>query len=432
MRRRNEFGITTVTAVAIAIVITAIVAGTIGYVVKPAPPEVAELQARISELEARVAEQSARISELEAMPKAKTIKAGFIYVGPIGDVGWTAAHDRGRLVVDRKYDWLTTTYMEAVAEADAPDAIDEMFRGGADVVFTTSFGYGWETVKAGDRWPGKILYHCSGDPAIMGTAPNVGFYFADFYQIYYLNGLMAGALTKTNRIGYIAAFPIAELTRHWNAFYLGAKEVNPDVIMKVIVMGTAWYDPETTKTAFKTLVDWGADAVAHTEDSPATISAAQTHYEETGKRVYVFSHYTPMKEFGPEVVLSGQLVRWEKWYDHLLLQAQQGIIEDWQHWGLIHGDYVEMGTTWGEPINPKFVGELKAKTVTDPILGTISVYDLIMHRYEQFKDMRVTFEPFTGTIYDTEGILRVKPGEIIDFYYVNFGIDWSVEGIIPP
>jgi simple sugar transport system substrate-binding protein len=411
----NEFGIGTTTVI-IAIVITGIVAGTAGYFA--APPEVVEVEVPV---EVPV--------EVEVPPK---VKAGFIYVGPIGDVGWTAAHDRGRLIVDDKYDWLETVYAEGVAVGDAPDVIDTMFEAGADVVFTTSFGYGWKTVEAGERWPDKILYHCSGDPAIHGTAPNVGFYFADFYQIYYLNGMMAGALTKTNKIGYVAAFEIAELVRHINAFYLGAKEINPDVEMKVIVMGTAWYDPETAKAAFETLVEWGADVVAHTEDSPATISAAQSHYEETGEKVLVFSHYTPMKEFGPDVVISGQLVRWEKWYEHLILMTQQGIVENWQHWGLLHGDFVTMGSDWGEPVNPIFINELEAVTVEDPVLGTISVYDLIMHRYEQFKDMRVTFEVFKGPIYDSDGVLRVEPGEVIDFHYLNFEINWYVEGIIPP
>ena len=146
------------------ILIIAIVAAAIGYVVKPSPPELAELQDRVSQLEA----------ELEA----KLVKAGFVYVGPIEDYGWTMAHDRGRTRVDEKYDWLTTTYAEIVPEAEVADYIDEMFQGGADVVFTASFGYGWDTVTAGGRWPDKILYHCSGDPSIHGTAPNVGFYFA--------------------------------------------------------------------------------------------------------------------------------------------------------------------------------------------------------------------------------------------------------------
>jgi simple sugar transport system substrate-binding protein len=415
------------------LVIVAIVAGVIGYVVKPTPtpPEVAELQDRVSELETTVSEQSARISELEAMPKAKTIKAGFVYVGPIEDKGWTMAHNRGRTRVDEKYDWLTTTYAEIVPEAEVSDYIDEMFEANCDVVFTTSFGYGWDTVIAGARWPDKILYHCSGDPIIMGGAPNVGFYFADFYQIYYMNGLAAGALTKTNKIGYVASFDTSEVVRHLDAFYLGAKEINPNVEMKVLVTG-AWVDPATDSLNAETLIAWGADVIGFTADAPAVISKCQEHYEETGEKIYTFSHYSSMKEFGPDVVVSGQLVNWEKWYEYLLLKAQQGEAENWQHWGLINGGYVEMGSDFGEPINPIFIDDLKAATVTDPVLGTTNVYDLIMHRYEQFKDVRSTFEPFTGPIYDTEGNLKLKPGEAIDGYELWWEMDWYPEGIIPP
>lgn len=413
MKKGSELGVTTVTAVIVAIIITAVVAGAGGWLA--APSEVREVEVPV-----------------EVPPK---VKAGFIYVGPIGDVGWTAAHDRGRLIVDDKYDWLETFYEETVAEADTPDVIDTMFEAGADVVFTTSYGYGWDTVAAGKRWPDKILYNSTGDPSIMGSAPNVGFFMADFYQIYYLNGLMAGVITKlsgSNKIGYIAAFETSELVRHLNAFYLGAKEVNPDIQMKVIVMGTAWYDPGTATTAFNTLVDWGAEVVAQTEDSPTTLQTAQALFDDTGKRVYAFSHYTPMKEFGPDVVLSGQLVHWEKWYEPLLLKAQQGEVEDWQHWGLLAGGYAEMGTTWDEPIRTDVINDLKAVEVTDPVLGTINVYDLIMTRLEQFNELRVTFLPFTGPIYDTEGNLRLKSGEVISTEELRWGFDWYQEGIIPP
>lgn len=413
MKKGSELGVTTATAVIVAIIITAVVAGAGGWLA--APSEVREVEVPV-----------------EVPPK---VKAGFIYVGPIGDVGWTAAHDRGRLIVDDKYDWLETFYEETVAEADTPDVIDTMFEAGADVVFTTSYGYGWDTVAAGKRWPDKILYNSTGDPSIMGSAPNVGFFMADFYQIYYLNGLMAGVITKlsgSNKIGYIAAFETSELVRHLNAFYLGAKEVNPDIQMKVIVMGTAWYDPGTATTAFNTLVDWGAEVVAQTEDSPTTLQTAQALFDDTGKRVYAFSHYTPMKEFGPDVVLSGQLVHWEKWYEPLLLKAQQGEVEDWQHWGLLAGGYAEMGTTWDEPIRTDVINDLKAVEVTDPALGTINVYDLIMTRLEQFNELRVTFLPFTGPIYDTEGNLRLKSGEVISTEELRWGFDWYQEGIIPP
>ena len=409
MKKMGEFGVTTATAIVIAIIITAVVAGAGGWLAAPRG-EVVEVPVEVP----------------------VEVKAGFIYVGPIGDVGWTFAHDRGRRIVDNKYDWLETVYEEGVAEADVSDAIDTMFEAGADVIFTTSFGYGWDTVAAGERWPDKILYHSTGDSSIMGSAPNVGFYYSNLFHTHYLTGLMAGALTETNKLGYVLAFEYADLIGRVNAFYLGAKEVNPDVELKIIVMGTAWYDPGTATTAFHTLADWGADVVADEEDSPAVQTAAQTLYEETGQRIWVFSKYTPMEQFGPDVVLSGMLARWERWYEYLLIKAQQGEVENWQHWGITPGVYVDIGVTWDEPIRTDVIDDLKAVEVTDPALGTINVYDLIWKRYEQLSDSPPSFHPFIGPIYDTEGNLRVKPGEIISANEVNWTIDWYVQGIIPP
>jgi simple sugar transport system substrate-binding protein len=413
MKRRNEIGVATTVFIAVVIIIAA-VAGFIGYSIAPAREVTKEV--------------------VKEVPKK--IKAGFIYVGPIGDNGWTAAHNRGREIVDAKYDWLETTYSELVPEAEVGAYIDKMFQEGADVVFTTSFGFGWETVKAGkERWPNKILYHCSGDPSIHGTAPNVGFYFADFYQAYYLNGLIAGALTKTNKIGYVAAYEISEVCRHLNAFYLGAKEVNPNVVMKVLVTGS-WVDPATDALNARTLMDWGADVIGFTADAPAIISTCQKHYEETGKKVYTFSHYSPMKAFGPDVVISGQLVHWEYWYDYLILKAQQGEAENWQHWALLNSGAVEVGSDFNEPINPALteaIAELKAKKVKDPVLGEVSVYDLFFYRLKQFKDERTTYEPFTGPLKDAFGNVLLKSGEIIDGYKLWWGLEKTyVEGIIPP
>lgn len=362
----------------------------------------------------------------KACPEEK-LKAGFIYVGPVQDYGWTYAHDRARKIVDKKFDWLETTYAESVKPSEVKSTIDSMFNNGVDVVFTTSFPFMQPTLEAAKKWPNKILYHCSG----FKQSKNVGSYFSDFYQIYYLNGLAAGALAKNDKIGYIMAHPTSEVIRHANSFYLGAKEVNPDVKMKVLVTGK-WYDPATVTTETETLIDWGAKAIAFTQDSPAVIREAQKHYEETGERVYSFSHYTPMKSEGKDVVVSGQLVKWEKWYEPLLRKAKQGKIENTQHWGLLHGGYVKVGATWNETINPKFKDDLKEVKVKDPVLGKINVYNLIHKRLKQFKQKRVLYEPFTGPIYDTEGNLRLKKGEKISTQDLRWNMNWYVKGIIPP
>ncbi|KXB09429.1 hypothetical protein AKJ35_00875, partial [candidate division MSBL1 archaeon SCGC-AAA833F18] len=334
--------------------------------------------------------------------------------------------------------WLTTTTAESVAPADTGDYIDSMFEGGADVVFTTSFGYLEPTVNKASDWPNKMLYHCSGGPLpykqITGKefqSKNTGFYFADFYQIYYLNGLVAGALTKSDKIGYVAAHTTSEVVRHLDAFMLGAKEVNPDVKMKVIETG-AWYNPGASTTAANTLISWGADAIAFTVDSPAVVQACQSHYEETGERVYTFSHYTPMLSQGPDVVVSGQLVHWEKLYEDLLLKARAGVVENFQHWRLLHSGAVQMGSTWEDKINPEFVDDLKAVTISDPVYGDINVYDLIMKRLDQFKQLRVNIHPFTGPIRDRDGNLRLKDGEVLPQDNLRWGMDWYIEDTIPP
>ena len=155
----------------------------------------------------------------------KKIKAGFIYVGPVGDYGWSHAHDQGRKYAEEKLPWLETVFVESIAEADGARIIDRYIQEeNVDVVFTTSFGYMDDTVKAGERYPDKLFMHCSG----FKQSENVGTYFAELYQMYYLNGLMAGALTNTNKVGYVGAFPIPEVVRHINAFVLGVKAANPD------------------------------------------------------------------------------------------------------------------------------------------------------------------------------------------------------------
>jgi len=169
------------------------------------------------------------IKETVEVPVTKKLKAAWVYVGPIGDYGWTHAHDVGRKYVQDKFgDWLETTYAESVAEADAARYLDRFVKEEkADVVFTTSFGYMDATIEAGEKYPDKIFFHCSG----YKRAKNVGTYFAEFYQLYYLNGLMAGALTKSGKVGYVAAHPIPEVVRHINAFALGVREVNPDATL---------------------------------------------------------------------------------------------------------------------------------------------------------------------------------------------------------
>jgi basic membrane protein A len=335
----------------------------------------------------------------------KKLKAGFVYVGPVGDYGWSHAHDVGRKFAESKLPWLETVFIESVAESDSARIIDRFVQGEkVDVVFTTSFGYMDDTVKAGAKYPDKLFMHCSG----FKQTPNVGTYFADLYQTYYLNGLMAGALTKTNKIGYVAAFPIPELIRHINAFALGIKAVNPKAKVHVKWI-YAWYGPDKAREAAEALIAEGCDNLAFTEDTPAVIEVGQEHTEK-GRQIYTYSHYSPMLPYGKDSVVSGQLVDWGVMYVKILQDIYNGTWKKDDLWWLIAEKAAILGGSFDNIINPKFVGELKMKMVDTPDFGKISVYDLIVKRYEQMKKGPDVFDPYDGPIKDNTGKLMIKEG----------------------
>ncbi|MEW6718319.1 MAG: BMP family ABC transporter substrate-binding protein [Chloroflexota bacterium] len=376
-------------------------------------------------------------AEEQAAVEGMKIKACFVYVGPIGDLGWTHAHDQGRLYVDEKYDWLETTYVESVAEADAARFIDRfVVEENCTIVFTTSFGYMDDTLAAAEKYPDNFFVHVSG----YKRAPNMATMMADFYQIYYLNGLMAGALTKSGKIGYVGAQAIPEVIRHINAFTQGVREVNPEATVEVRWL-YSWYDPAKSREAAESLIAAGADVLAFTEDSPTVVQVGEEYTTQKNQPVYTFGHYSPMAQFGPNSMVSGQLVNWGLIYEDILTKIYLGIynlenLTNVDYWGLLSGGWqlgapsaVELGGEFGVPINPEFEDELKAVTVTDPILGEMSVYDLIFKRIEQMKDPAVLFEPFEGPINDQTGVERVKDDQRLSYFELTT-IDWFVEGVI--
>jgi basic membrane protein A len=357
----------------------------------------------------------------------KKLKAGFIYVGPIGDFGWSHAHDQGRLYVENQFPWLETVYAEAVPEADVERFLDRFIvEEGCDIVFTTSFGFMDGTIAAATKYPDKIFFHNSG----FKRAPNSGTYFADFYQLYYLNGLMAGALTESGKVGYVGAHPIPEVVRHINAFTLGVREVNPQATMDVRWL-FAWYDPAKAREAAEALISAGVDVLAFTEDSPTVLQVGQ-EYTEKGEPVYTFSHYSPMEEFGPDSSVSGQLVDWGILYEEILTKIYLGVynntnLENVDYWWLMGEKAALLGGSFEHPINPNFVDALKGVKVTDPMLGELSVYDLVMKRIEQMTDPAMLFDPFTGPIKDQDGVERVPAGQRLSLGELLV-MDWFVEG----
>lgn len=350
------------------------------------------------------------------------VKAGFIYVGPVGDYGWTAAHEIARKQLDDKYDWLETVYVESVPEGDAARFIDQLVaQQNCDIIFTTSFGYMDATVEAAKKYPNKTFMHCSG----FKQADNLGTYYAELYQAYYLNGLMAGALTKSGKVGYVGAFPIPEVVRHINAYALGVKAANPAASVSVRWINS-WYDPTKAKEAAEALIAEGVDAMAFTEDSPSVIEVAAAH-TKAGQPVHAFSHYSPMQDFGPEAVPSGQLVDWAIMYDKILNDFKAGTWNNADLWWKMGEGAAVLGAKLNEPVNTAYIAPLQAVQLSTPDLGTLSAYDLVMARYEAMK--AGSFEPFTGPLADNKGNVKVAEGAVATKEEL-LSILWYVDNII--
>ncbi|WP_027881161.1 BMP family ABC transporter substrate-binding protein [Meiothermus rufus] len=356
------------------------------------------------------------------------LKACWIYVGPIGDYGWSHAHDVGRKEAMKALPWLETAYVESVPEAQVEPTIDKLVSEGCKVIFATSFGYMDGVLNAAKKYPEVLFGHATG----YKRAPNVMTYLAEFNEVYYLNGLIAGALTKSGKVGYVAAFPIPEVKRHISAFALGVREVNPRATINVRWIN-AWFDPAKATEATNALMAQGNDVFAFTEDTPAVIQAAAK------RNLPAFGHYSPMQKFSPKTVPSGQLVRWEKIYIDFLSKVRNGTytnrnLDKVDYWWLLKEGAVELGGEFGVPINPAFVPALKAKRVTDKLTGKqTTVYDLVMARYEAMKAGK--FSPFTGPIRDRNGILRVPAGQVYPIYSDKPGanqasMEWAAPGIV--
>ncbi|MDQ3459315.1 MAG: BMP family ABC transporter substrate-binding protein [Deinococcota bacterium] len=360
-----------------------------------------------------------------ALAQLENMRAGFIYVGPVGDFGWTYSHDQGRQAVDERFDWLETVFVESVAEGDTETFIDQLVRQGANVIFTTSFGFGEGTLAAAQRYPEVIFAHATG----FQRAPNVMTYIAEFYQLYYLNGLMAGALTESNKVGYVAAFPIPEVKRHINAFALGVRETNPEAVVEVRWLYN-WFDPAGAAEATQALIAEGADVFAFSEDTPTVIQTAA----ERG--LPSFAHYSAMYDFAPDHVVSGQLANWEAIYADFLEGVHSGeytaeTLEDVDYWWLLAEGAVELGARGGMPINPAFEEPLRAVTVDDPELGEVSVYDLVMARHEAMSEGGPeAFDPFTGPVMDRRGNVVVAAGVTPGQEELET-LEWAAEGVSP-
>lgn len=356
---------------------------------------------------------------------APKLKVGFIYPAPIRDYGWTHAHDQGRKVAEKTFPWLETVYAEWVPEGQEEPVFEHMVRQGVQVIFAASFGYMDGTLAAAKRHPEVIFAHATG----FKRAPNVATYVADFYQLFYLNGLMAGALTQGGKVGYVGAFPIPEVKRHIAAFAIGMREINPQAEVHVRWIFD-WFNPGAARRATEALIEEGAEVFAFTEDSPTVIQVAAK------RGLPSFSHYSPMYSFSPDYVVSGHLVHWDKIYLDFLSKVHAGeyTAQNLQHvdyWWLLAEGAVELGAKPGMPINPAYEAKLKAVTVKGGVEGELSVYDLVFRRLAQMSHQEPTFDPFQGPVYDRKGILRVPAGRRMTQQELQ-SIEWAAQGVVGP
>lgn len=326
---------------------------------------------------------------------AEDMNVGFVYVSPIGDAGWSYAHDQGRLELE-KMDGLKSSYVEAVAEGpDSERVILNMARKGYDVIFATSFGYMDPMLKVAKQFPKTTFMHCSG----FKMADNMGNYFGRMYQARYLSGMVAGAMSKSNTIGYVAAFPIPEVIRGINAFTLGAQSMNPEVTVRVVWTKT-WYDPATEKEAAKSLLDVGADVIAQHQDSPGPQEAA----EEKG--VYSVGYNSDMSQFAPKAHLTAPIWNWGPFYVDTVNKVKDGTWKAEAHWPGLKDGIVDLA-----PMSDMVPKEVQDKVMAkkEAIIGGEKV--------------------FMGPIKDQGGAEKVAAGTAMSDKDM-LGMTWFVHGVI--
>ena len=256
---------------------------------------------------------------------ADPVKVGFIYVGPIGDLGWTYRHDRGRLAIEEEFgDKVETTYIENVPEgAEAVKAITQLAETGHDLIFTTSFGFMDPTNEVAAQYPDVKFEHATG---YKRESDNVSTFSARFYEGRAVQGLIAAKMTKTNKIGYIASFPIPEVVRGINAFQLELAKHNPDAVIDIKWIFT-WFDPAKEAEAAQAFIDAGADIIVQHTDSPAPMSIA-----EKNEGVFAFGQASNMSRFGEKSHLVSIVDNWDSYYLDRVAAVMDGSWEQSDIW----------------------------------------------------------------------------------------------------
>lgn len=335
---------------------------------------------------------------LAAPAAAEPAKVGYIYVGPIGDFGWSHEHNIGRLAVEEHFgDKVETTYVESVPEgADAERVMTQMALAGADIIFATSFGYMDPINNVAARFPNVKFEHATG---YKREHPNVALYNARFYEGRAVIGHIAGKMTRTNVVGYIASYPIPEVVMGINAAFLHARKANPDVQFKVVWAYT-WFDPALEADAANALIEQGADVIMQHTDSTAAMAIAEQ------KGIYAFGQASDMKAFGPTAQLTAIIDNWGPYYVERVGAVIDGSWESTDVWQGMKEGLVVMS-----PFSDRIPADVRAEA--EAMVAAIS---------------DGSYHPFTGPINRQDGSPWLAAGEVADDGTL-LGMNFYIAGI---
>ncbi len=329
--------------------------------------------------------------------KPAPLKIAFAYVGPVGDAGWTFAHDNGRKAVEAEFgDRVQTSFVESVPEgADAERVIRDMVNQGNKLIFGTTFGYMDYMLKiAGDHKDVKFE-HATG----YKTAENMRTYDSRTYEGAYMAGVIAGAMTKSNTLGVVGSVPIPEVIRNINSFTLGAQSVNPKVTTKVVWVNK-WFDPPKEGEAAQSLLNQGADVLFQNTDSSAVLQAA----EKAGK--LAFGWDSDMSHFGPNAHLGSAIINWAPYY----IKATRDVLE---------GTWKTETTWWGVK-----EGAIDLVSISDKVPADIRAkVDSIRAGLKEG-----SYHIWKGPITGQDGKEVLKDGEVADDKFLH-GINFYIKGV---
>ena len=330
--------------------------------------------------------------------QAEPVKAGFVYVSPITDAGWTRQHDEGRKAVEKALGkQVKTTFVADVPEgADAERVIRDLAQQGHQIIFTPSFGYMEPTLKVAREFPNVKFESVTG----YKTAPNVAVSNARYYEGRYLAGVAAGRMTQTNVAGYVAGFPIPEVLQGINAFTLGMRSVNPKATVKVVWLN-AWFDPPREREAAMTLFNQDVDVVAFHTGSTAVMAAAQ----ERGKMAVAY--HSDMRKVGPDAQIVAVTHQWGDYYTRRVKAVMDGSWKAGSLWGGVREGMIRVGD-----FGPKVPGKVQDEVLgLQKAIGSGKLY------------------PFTGPITDNEGREVLSKGRrLSDEQILN--MNYLVQGVV--